>query len=237
MKNKFLLLLLILVSIVSCKKEDDNVIIPESELTERQLTIIDYFKDIVLGFEFGGASKITRKWNRELKIFVGGEPNAELMEELEKITMEINDLATDNFKVSIVSDSVRSNYYIFFGSGTEYAKIYPSQSNLITSNLALFWLFWNNRNQFTSGHMYVDVTKADPTAQKHLLREELTQSLGLARDSPKYLESIFQLEWTTTTEYTSLDKDLIRLLYHPDMSIGLNEAQVDAVLKSILSNE
>ena len=70
-----------------------------------------------------------------------------------------------------------------------------------------------------------------------MLREELTQSLGLARDSEEYLESIFQSAWTTTNEYAEIDRDLIRLLYHPDVNIGLNENQLDEVLREILINE
>ena len=68
--------------------------------------------------------------------------------------------------------------------------------------------------------MYVDIFRADLPGQKHLLREELTQSLGLGNDSPQYIESIFQSAWTTTTSYSMLDKDVIRLLYHPEMNIG-----------------
>ena len=156
---------------------------------------------------------------------------------MEKIKIEINELATDGFKINIVNNSSQSNYYIFFGSGSDYAQLYPSQTNFVVSNWGLFSVFWNSQNQLTSGHMYVDINRANLAEQKHLLREELTQSLGLARDSQKYPESIFQSAWTTTTEYTSIDSDLIRLLYHPDMSTGLTEAQVDVVLKEILRNE
>jgi len=85
--------------------------------------------------------------------------------------------------------------------------------------------------------MYVDIDRANLTEQKHLLREELTQSLGLANDSQIYMGSIFQSIWTTTTKYALIDKDLIRLLYHSDMSVGLNENQVDGVLREILISE
>ena len=51
-------------------------------------------------------------------------------------------------------------------------------------------------------------------SQKHLLREELTQSLGLRNDSYTYPESIFYSNWTNTTEYTELDKSLIDMLYN-----------------------
>jgi hypothetical protein len=237
MKNKLLLLLFMLIALSSCSKDDENIILPESEFSEYEINVIDYFKDVALGFEFEDASRITRKWNSEVNISIGGAVNDELINELEKIKTEINELATDGFKINIVNNSSQSNYYIFFGSGSDYAQLYPSQTNFVDSNWALFSVFWNSQNQLTSGHMYVDINRANLAEQKHLLREELTQSLGLARDSQKYLESIFQSAWTTTTEYTSIDSDLIRLLYHPDMSIGLTEAQVDVVLKEILRNE
>lgn len=71
-----------------------------------------------------------------------------------------------------------------------------------------------------------------------MLREELTQSLGLARDSNLYPESIFQQSFSTkTTDYAPIDRDLIRLLYHPEMKVGLNRDEVDNLLRDILLTE
>ncbi len=236
MKRKLFYLLALAILVSSCSKDDDDFR-PASLLSAYDLDVIDYFKDIALGFEFGTASKITRKWGPEMNVFVGGEPGTELLDELDRILAEINDLATDGFKVSIVNDSLESNYYVFFGSASSYAEIFPSQSEYINSNWGLFWVYWSGANQLNSGHMYVDIIRADSAEQKHMLREEFTQSLGLARDSPRYMNSIFQSAWTSTNEYASIDKDLIRLLYHPEMSIGLNETQVEQVLTNILINE
>ena len=85
--------------------------------------------------------------------------------------------------------------------------------------------------------MYIDIFRADFIEQKHLLREELTQSLGLARDSDRYVNSIFQSSWTQTLRYSDLDEDIIRLLYHPMMSNGLDVFAVDGVLREILISE
>ena len=223
MNTKFLLLfsLCIVILISSCSKNND--ILPEFILSEYEIDMIDYFKDIALGFEFGNVSNITRKWNSGMKVFIGGEPRFELLAEFEKIRTEINELTTDGFNVTVVNDSLQSNYYIFFGSGTKYAEMFPEESNLVNSNWGLFYLLWNSQNQFYSGHMYVDIMRANSMEQKHLLREEFTQSLGLARDSQLYIESIFQSNWTSTIEYAPIDQDLIRLLYHPEMCVGLNE--------------
>ncbi len=86
--------------------------------------------------------------------------------------------------------------------------------------------------------MYVDIFRANLIEQRHLLREELTQSLGLARDSPEFPESIFQQSFSTkTTEYATIDRDLIRLLYHKEMKIGLDRDQTCEVLREILKSE
>ena len=238
MNTKFLLLfsLFIVILISSCSKDDDDIL-PGFILSEYEIAVIDYFKDIALGFEFGNTSNITRKWNSEMKVFIGGEPSFELLAEFEKIRTEINELKTDGFNVTVVDDSLQSNYYIFFGSGTKYAEMFPDEANLVNSNWGLFYLLWNGQNQFYSGHMYVDIIRANSIEQKHLLREEFTQSLGFARDSQLYMESIFQSDWTTTIEYAPIDQDLIRLLYHPEMSVGLNELEVDNALREILSSE
>ena len=222
---------------ISIDSQDNDGENNQSNLTQYQIDVISYFKDIALGFEFGTASAITRKWKTNLKIFVGGKDSSVLKLELNKIKDEINNLAKDGFEINIVNDSVASNYYIFLGSGQDYAKIYPNLENYVNNNWGLFNIYWNSDNVLNYGHMYVDTERANPQEQKHLLREELTQSLGLGKDSEKYPNSIFQSSWTQTTEYLPIDRDLIRLLYHPEMKIGLNHNTVEEVLIQILQNE
>lgn len=231
MKNiiRFFLCAMLVIFVSSCSSDDDMT--SSIEIADEE--VIEYFKDIALGFEFGSATRVTRKWNTDMKIFVGGNPSDALTSELNKIVSEINNLTTDGFSVSIVDSSSQSNFFIFFGSGDDYADLYPGQEGFVESNWGLFSIFWLD-DQLNSGHMYVDIFRANAIEQRHLLREELTQSLGLARDSFRYDDSIFQSEWTRTTEYSEIDRELIRLLYHPDMNVGLDENEVDPILRNIL---
>lgn len=198
---------------------------------------IQYFKDIALGFEFGSASEITRRWADDIKIFADGSPSSELFTELNDIISELNALITQDIQIKLVGEQKLSNFHIYFGSGSSYAQRYPSQSSYVGSNWGLFSVFWNGAtNELNSGHMYVDINRANALVQRHLLREELTQSLGLAKDSPQYPLSIFQQDFSTkTTKYAVIDKKLIYLLYHPTMQSGLNNSQVDFKLREILT--
>ena len=233
--KNLLLVLAASIFLVSCSK-DDEAIAPG--LTAYNESVVDYFKEVALGFEFGNESKITRRWEGNMKLFIGGKPTPALLAETNRIVGEINDLANNEFNVEVVSDSLQSNFYIYFGSGNSYAAIFPSQSSYVASNWGLFSVSYTSSSVLFKGHMYVDINRANLIEQKHLLREELTQSLGLARDSDLYPESIFQQSFSTkTTEYAPIDKDLIRLLYHPKMKVGLDRDQVDKLLREILLAE
>lgn len=219
--------------LLSCSQDDESV----SGLTSYDQSVIEYFCEVGLGLEFGNASEVTRKWKTPMRIFVGGNKTPELLDELNTIVAEINTLATDGFTISVVTDSLEMNYYLFFGAGAKYGKIYPSQASLVSNNWGLFNIFWNGSNQIYSGSMYVDIERANDVEEKHLLREELTQSLGLAKDSRRYPDSIFQADWTTSGTYAPIDADLIRLLYHPEMETGLERQSAQSVLAQILLSE
>ncbi|WP_341228113.1 DUF2927 domain-containing protein [uncultured Arcticibacterium sp.] len=233
-KSKVYIIVLALI-ITSCSRFDEDIT-PKSLNTFQKETIA-YFKEIALGFEFSSSTEITRKWNTDMLIYVGGEKEDYLMSELNSIIAEINQLSTDGFSVSITADTLKSNFYIFLGSGNEYGNQFPSSQDLINNNWGLFNINWNDQNELYKGRMYVDIYRAEETAQKHLLREELTQSLGLGKDSNLYAESIFRQSWTLTNHYTPIDKELIRLLYHPKITSGLNSEEVTERLTNILLDE
>lgn len=219
--------------LLSCS--DDNEV--PSGLSAYDRNVIEYFCDVALGVEFGGAPEVTRKWKNEMRIFVGGDTIPALLDELASIITEVNTLATDGFKIRIVLDSLEMNYYIFLGPADTYAKIYPSQAGLVEGNWGLFNMFWDASDRIYAGNMYVDIDRANDSEEKHLLREELTQSLGLAKDSRRYPESIFQTGWTTTNTYASIDKELIRLLYHPEMETGIARSGAETLLTQVLLSE
>lgn len=173
----------------------------------------NYFKKIAYGNEFTDGSMYLKKWNRDIKIFVLGQKDAEMESELLKVVKELNDLI-NTINISVVTNKEDANMIVFFGSKQEFTNFDPSLKTHVENNEGLFKIK-HNISDIYFGEMYVN-TKGNLTSnqKKHLLREELTQSLGLCNDSYRYSKSIFYQGWTDTTEYAEIDKEIIKMLYN-----------------------
>jgi hypothetical protein len=171
-----------------------------------------YFNKIAYGSEFDVNDNSLSKWNQDINIYVVGEKRENLMSELRSIVAELNGLI-NTIEINIVSNESDANFIVLFGSAQDYNNYDEESIGYTDHNQGLFIAYGGNN--LTRATMYVDIkrTKRDD-AQKHLLREELTQALGLSNDSYDYPESIFYQGWTETTEYTELDKEVIQMMYN-----------------------
>lgn len=98
----------------------------------------------------------------------------------------------------------------------------------------MFWVYWQNGSTIFKGHMYVDIQRTvELSCQKHLLREELTQALGLMQDSFSYEQSIFYQDWTCGNEFADVDERVIAYHLHPDMKPGMTREQARQVLLTL----
>lgn len=206
---------------------------PEADLYMRK-HLIDYFQSIALVTEYGNSLPILKKWTQPMSIYVSGQLEPVLMTELEEIIAELNPLFTDGFRMEIVTDSLLANYHIFLGDKATYSKMYPSTAHLLRENEGLFTYYLNDDYSIESGHMFVEVQELSLRFQKHILREELTQSLGLPNDIDIYVNSIFYKKWSDVQAYSQLDIEVIRLLYHPKMIPNLGLGSVRSTLENIL---
>jgi hypothetical protein len=172
----------------------------------------EYFKKVAYGNEFNSGNTSLKKWSQDVKIYVVGDKRDYLMSELGDIVSELNGLIS-TINITIVSNKSDANLIVLFGSAQEYNEFESNSVGYTDQNQGLFIVY--GREELTYATMYVDIERTSTNdGQKHLLREELTQSLGLCNDSYDYPESIFYQGWTETTEYAEIDKELIQMLYN-----------------------
>ena len=224
---------LILCSLLFQACNNDDEVTPNTQATTLDSTH-QYFIDIAFGSEFESGYSNIRKWGTDVFIYLPETKYEELNKELDLIISELNPLLT-TIQVKRVETIDEANYIIYLGDKDTYVNSYePSAANAVQNNWGLFWIYWTAEWRINYGTMYVDVFRTqDLNCQKHLLREELTQSLGLMNDSYDYPTSIFYQEWTCGPEYADIDKELIKLLYDPKIITGMSKENVIQYLLSL----
>lgn len=222
MKNLFWCVILISLILISCQSTPNTSHFSNSSLSPTQ----EYFLSIALGVEYG-ENETLKKWKNDLKIYVTDTTQTLLLQELDKIITELNNLIGE-IQLYRVNSRSKANFIVYLGDAATYMSDYaPEAACWIPGNLGFFWVNWNAEGVITKGSVFIDLqhnTAVD--CRRHLLREELTQALGLMQDSKKYPNSIFQQNWTCTTTYAEIDRDLIQLLYDPSLSTGMSKKEV-----------
>lgn len=170
----------------------------------------DYFKEVCLNSEDGESFENASKWNEDVKIYVDGNCPNYMMSELEDIVSELNDLINP-INIEVVSNKNEANTFLYFGSDQGFQQKYPIMGGRDLSRTGGYFLVQSN-----TAYLYVNMVRTgdDTQAQRSILREELTQSLGLYNDSMKYPNSIFYQKGNDVTEYSELDKEIIQMLYN-----------------------
>ena len=186
---------------------------------------IEYFTEIALGAEFGDEVPVIKKWTDNIRIKIDGEPTETDIQTINGIVNDLNELIS-GINIKLVEE--RENLTITFSPESNFAEIDP---NYVPTNYGFFWALWHDDN-FVIYDVSILVASADITQQErsHLIREELTQSLGLMNDSNKYKDSIFYQEWTDVKEFSEIDKAVIKLLYLKKIKPGMSKEQVLSIL-------
>ena len=216
-----------ILSLQACNPDPEEPLIPDLDGGPQLNSVHQYFIDVAFGNEFGGGYSSIRKWSSNIKLFVPETKYDYLNEELDAIIDELNSLLGE-IQIERVTDVNEANYIVYFGNQNTYVNTYePNAAGLVESNWGVFYIYWDSNWSINRGSMYVDIIRTlDLDCQKHLLREELTQSLGLMNDTFDYPGSIFYQNWTCGTNYAEIDRRLIEILYDPEILPGMLKQEV-----------
>jgi hypothetical protein len=211
---------------------------PVSSGSLRQLygsEAIDYFFDIALGTEYGNTSLVLRKWTGDVRIKINGSPTRVDEDSLSAIVKELNDLISGVSAVRLQIVYTDPNVDIYFVPESQFPSIEP---NYVPGNLGFCWNEWYlATNIIIKSTILIDTENTTQQQRQHLIREELTHSLGLANEPLKYPDSIFYQGWTTTTQYSSIDRKIIKLLYEPQLRAGMTREEIEAVLDTSVTSD
>jgi hypothetical protein len=90
----------------------------------------------------------------------------------------------------------------------------------VPGNIGFFWVWWDG-SQVLNRSVVLIATDVDPELRRHLIREEVTQMLGLMQDSFTLPLSIFYQGFPRVNEYAPVDRTIIELLYGVHVAPGM----------------
>ena len=186
--------------------------------------VVKYFLEIGLCPEFGKCPvPMVKKWTSDIRIQLHGNYTESDEQELETITSELSELT--GLSITIVNSNANIN--IYFVSQTLFKKYIPEYKGTAEQD-GLFV----SRNHPGDSVLYSSTIcirqDANHQLRNHLLREELTQAMGIPADSRVYKDSIFQQDpFYQTTEYSAMDKEVIKLLYDKKMRPGMTKNEIE----------
>jgi ribulose bisphosphate carboxylase small subunit len=209
----------------STQSAQSKTIRPGSAFTQEQ---INYFMEIAMGAEYNQESTPkVHKWSGDVNIQVFGKPTQADLATLQSVMREINALASGAIRLQLVDRN--PNLTIHFAPESQFNRLEPAY---VPVNYGFFVTRWDNKGIINYANILVASTGITQKERSHLIREELTQSLGLMRDSYRYSDSMFYQAWTDLTRFSDLDKSLIQMLYMPALKPGMTEAEALNVLNS-----
>ena len=148
--------------------------IPRTEYSPESL---DYLNEIGFGVEYGEADLALHKWTEDVRINVHGTPTRADLEALGQVVAELNGLLSD---VRLQVTDGDGNLEIYFLPESQFAAVEPGY---LPVNLGFFRVWWDNTGAIHRARILIASQGITQQERSHLIREELTQSLGLFQDS------------------------------------------------------
>ena len=181
----------------------------DSVLTEHVLSVLT-------SNEYGSRRRYTVRWpdSPSLAVVGGSDAHRQLAFALAaELSAAIAPLA-----INIVDDPSDAQIRLYFDDHAALTAIARREGfEFIPGNAGLFWGWWDARGRLSRMVILIqDRWAADDPFMQHLLLEEMTQSLGLMNDSPRFPESVVYetpLSSGSATTLGELDMRTLTLLY------------------------
>jgi len=175
-----------------------------------QDSIINYYNEIAGRSEYGDSNATFCKWKNNVKIYFDFENSDSIKKYSEEVIKDLNDLI-DPITISITNKKSEANLLVYFGNFSDYKKRY----NVVMKEGNFLGFACTNTYNHTiySGYVFIN-EKLQGNRLKSVIREEITQSFGLANDSWEYPDSIFFQGANSQVKFSELDKVIIKLHYN-----------------------
>ena len=230
--------------LLSVSALQSNLALAKVDKAERWQNI-DYieqsFYEVALGSEFGISTFRVRKWLKPLTIYVEHEiGDVKLHNQL--LNAHIKHLRSiTGLNISRVKDKNSANIRFYFTNQKRLPILIgdiigQDSVQYVHGAVCLANINANEQGEILSANVFIPIDQARMHGKLvSCIIEELTQVLGLVRDSDLVFPSIFY-DRSHNALLTGLDDILLRILHDPSIKAGMTKQQLHPIIQRILTN-
>ncbi|GAA0891556.1 hypothetical protein GCM10009122_12350 [Fulvivirga kasyanovii] len=212
-----------------------------SSYSKEELT---YFAEIAFGTEFTSDNMVEQlkdnsdarsaRWYEDVKIKISGSPSQSDIKALNQVVNELNEII-EPIKIYIVAKEQNFNTEIKFIHNGRKSKVVDGDFEFEVTYYGSEGKSRTDLGRIKESEIIISDSKLSPDLRAHVIREEVTQSLGLFRDSDRYNNSIFNnTRNRTVTSYSEIDIKAIKILYNHQLPRYLKKSEFIKAISSCM---
>lgn len=189
----------------------------DSQVRREHLDLF-YLRETVLGKEHGDGNGFIVRWNQPATVrAIGG--NDENLKHLKSVIDELNTaLEGTPMHYTLSSKPQKNELRVYFAHSSEFPELGKKEGINIHDNVDGFAaLTWNTASKVIgSASVFIATEKSKGEFQRHIILEEVTQTLGLMGDNTVYPESVTfsrGYDQGSAPKLGTIDKHALQLLY------------------------
>ena len=192
---------------------------PSPNLLARQ------FDRIAFSSEFGGQYRAGRliRWDGPITVRITGHAPDRFRVEVERQLAELRQLSGLSIEFAAEGGETTPNMIVEFSQSRGATTFDP--------NAPCRTLIWESG--FLIRKVQIYITPYPDELRRHCIVEELTQSLGLADDSPLVRDSIFN-DASSRQRLAPWDALMVRILYDPRLKPGMHRTEAMPLVRKII---
>lgn len=191
--------------------------------------VILYFNEVCLDAEFtnSGDPKLLQKWVIPIRYWIHGNYTQEDLAVLTAFTQWLNTL--EGFPgIQMAGEEKIPNLQIHFCDQGEMISYMGENFYGLDGGVT----FWYDYNEIYDG-LICYRTDISQYTRNSVILEELYNGLGPIQDTDLREDSILYSGFSEPQNLTEIDELILKLLYHPSMICGMNEAECEAVIRQL----
>lgn len=189
-----------------------------SDAHQAQQAVLDLCEHCLYTSEYGSDHVGLVRWEEPLRIYVGGTPRKDDLKTLDTFCIQLASRVPGLPNITRVEEESDANVRIYF---VPLKQMKNYLQNYEEGNWG-FVSYWYNDWKLYRTEIAIATDVTDQKERNHLIMEEMTNGLGVANDHNVYEDSITYQPWTTVQTLSEADWMMLNMIYHPDVTPGMD---------------